>query len=199
MVAFFSQDKQTCGDDVEWACGAVSLANSFVLRGIRQVSPMSIIQCVKSPTLKERRGLAPSELCALATSFVKSTGLVGTLQHPCSVGDVRPGDLIYVSSIALKNSQGLAQYEDSIIDSHVVLVERVSREGVVVINPDCRNKGRSFQHDVWGRMVIPYDKLESVWRSVRVDGSVTLRAAVQFHPSPGMDCFHKDEKELKRR
>jgi hypothetical protein len=190
MISYYSQDERACGEDVEWACGPVTLANSLILLGLasyhHQVPPSSIIQRVKSgkgpKEVKKRVGMAPYELRDLAMLFVEPE-LVATLQHPCSVDDLRRGDLIYVNSIALKNAQGGVQYEDSVVDSHIVLVERVSSEGVFVINPDCRRSGTGFQHNKWGRMVIKIDLLEQVWQSTREDGSTTVRAAVLLRPS----------------
>ena len=91
---------------------------------------------------------------------------------------------MYVGSIPLKNCQGGAQYELADVDSHIVAVERITPTGIVVISPDCRRCGRGFRHDSWGRFKLSFPQVEAVWKTVRHDGSRTVKAAVVWYALP---------------
>jgi hypothetical protein len=188
---YFSQDPTSCGDDVETACGPVSLANSLVGRACpgRIVTPARFIHIAFSTRpdlgrLRDRLGMSPSELCALSAIVGQSHGLQAKLREPCSVEELARGDLMYVKSVALKNAQGGVQFEAAEYDSHIVMVESFERNAIVVINPDCRKSGRGFRHDGFGRMRIPLvpELLNEVWCSLRRDGIKTTRAAVLLRP-----------------
>jgi hypothetical protein len=183
-LRYFSQDRASCGDDVDKACGAVSLANSLMLRADRPLelsTPESIIHMSSQlplGRLRDRFGISPDELCALSVLAGQSYELQASLCEPCRVSQLAAGDLMYVNSIALKNAQGGVQFLDAENDSHIVMVESVDPTGIVVINPDCRKCGSGFRHDIWGRMHISQMHLDKVWMSIRSDGTCTRRAAV---------------------
>jgi len=177
MPSYFSQDADTCGsDNVDYACGAVSLANSLLLRGVSK-SPKEILTELPRPSIAERGGLLPEELCELSGACF-GDGTHVTVASPCLAHQLRPGDLMYVSSVVLKNIQGGCQYEESPMDSHIVMVERITAKHITVINPDCRVYGRGFKHYTWGRMHIKKEHLPQVWKTTRADGHKTTRAAV---------------------
>ena len=130
------------------------------------------------PAILDDAGCPPAKLLRAATQLGKPLGLTARLDHPCTRGALRRGSIMFVRGVALKNAQGVNQYEDALQDSHVVVVEEVLATGLVVINPDCRQCGRGFTHDRWGRMCIPHAKLDEVWQSTRPDASTTKRAAI---------------------
>ena len=183
---YFSQNRETCGDDVDKACGPVSLANSLVLKASSMWSPClpgHMLDMASAPPLHHRRlrdrpGINPYELCALSAAAGQSDGLQATLREPCKLSELEPGDLMYVNSIALKNAQGGVQFEDAMHDSHIVMVESIDSTSIIVINPDCRRSGSGFRHDLWGRMRIAHAHLDQVWMTTRVDGTRTSKAAV---------------------
>ena len=75
--------------------------------------------------------------------------------------------LLYVSSVELMNAQGCDQFELPVQDSHVVMLEKVRRNGtLVVINPDRKLNPHTgeFIEDTWGRMLIPKSAIEQVWK-----------------------------------
>lgn len=180
---YLSQNRGTCGDDVETACGPVSLANSLVLRASSMATPNlpGILLLASTPALGrlcDRGGISPEELCALSATVGLPYGLHARVCEPCEVSELEAGDLMYVSSIALKNAQGAVQFEDAQYDSHIVMVERIEATTIVVINPDCRKCGSGYRHDVWGRMRISVSDVDNVWKSTRIDGTHTCKAAV---------------------
>jgi hypothetical protein len=180
---YFSQNKDSCGEDVEKACGPVSLANSLKYRAKegKYTTPKEVINLASESLagpLRERPGLSPHELCALGTIVGQAHGITAMLSHPCKASELAAGDLMYVGSIPLKNAQGGVQYENAEFDSHIVMVERIEPECVIVINPDCRKCGTGFRHDKWGRMRIPFVELDTVWTTTRNDQTKTKRAAV---------------------
>ena len=175
-ISYFSQDVKTCGsDNVDYACGVVSLANSLLLRGVSR-SPKEILKELPPPSLAERGGLRPEEICALVACC--DDGTEATVASPCLVHQLRPGDLMYVSSVVLKNIQGGCEYEESPVDAHIVMVERSTPKGITVINPDCRKYGRGFKHYTCGRMCIATGNLRQVWKTRGTSGLETTRAAV---------------------
>jgi hypothetical protein len=183
VIEYFSQNSDACGDAVDKACGAVSLANSLKYRALegKDTTPKEIIYRASRPPagpLRDRPGLSPDELCALATAVGQTHGMTAMLSQPCKVSDLAAGDLMYVGSIPLKNAQGGNEYEDAEFDSHIVMVESMEPQCVVVVNPDCRKCGAGFRHNIWGRMRIPLAQLETVWMTTRSDGTTTTRAAV---------------------
>ena len=182
-VIYFSQNKDSCGEDVEKACGPVSLANSLKYRAKegKDTTPKEIIYLASGShagPLRDRPGLSPHELCALGTTVGQAHGITAMLSHPCKASELAAGDLMYVGSIPLKNAQGGVQYENAEFDSHIVMVERIEPECVIVIDPDCRKCGTGFRHDKWGRMRIPFVELDTVWMTTRNDQTKTKRAAV---------------------
>ena len=176
-ISYFSQDVETCvSDNVDYACGLVSLANSLLLlRGVSR-SPQEILKELPPPSLAVRRGLPPEEICALVACC--DDGIDATVASPCLVHQLRPGDLMFVSSVVLKNIQGGCQYEESPADTHIVMVERSTPKGITVINPDCRKYGRGFKHHTCGRMCITKGNLRHVWKTTGTGGHNTIRAAV---------------------
>jgi hypothetical protein len=103
------------------------------------------------------------------------------LLQPCSAEALAPGMLMYVGSVALLNAQGGLAYEVPEQDSHIVMVESVEQDGViVVINPDRRRCGVGFIADKWGRMKIAPGQLGDVWCTSRLDGTHTSCAAVRI-------------------
>jgi hypothetical protein len=99
---------------------------------------------------------------------------------------------MYVKSIPLLNAQGGVAYEDAEQDSHVVMVEAIQPDGViVVINPDRRRSGKGFTADKWGRMTIGPDQLADVWCTTRVDGTHTKFAAVAIARAQGSSSSHR--------
>ena len=174
---YYGQDKETCGHHVDVACGPVSLANSLLMRG-HDVDPKELCNAVVGPTLNHRLGLRPTELRQLSKDAGINFGISAHLAEPCSFEVLQAGDLIYINSVGLKNLQGGYEYEASEYDSHIVVVEHVSRTSLTVINPDCKKVGKGFTHDSWGRMKIPAKKLDSIWSTTRSDGFTTKKAAV---------------------
>ena len=172
---YFSQNVATCGADVEKACGCVSLANAIVLFGMERIEPAVIIANAKNMSAFDSTGLAPESLRLLCVRM----GLHADLVQPCSASALAPGMLMYVRSIGLLNSQGGVTYENSVQDSHIVMVETIQPDGViVVINPDRRRCGKGFTTDKWGRMTIAPGQLADVWRTSRVNGAHTSCAVV---------------------
>ena len=149
-VQYHSQCELSCGSDVDYACGPISVCNFMALKCI-PVTPAAIFACIESPPLSDRKGLAPEELERLCQLMLKGPGrklqCTATLRRKCNMDDLHPGDLMYISSVALLNAQGGNQYEeDSDWDSHIVMVETIDHGAAVitVINPDCRKCGRGF-------------------------------------------------------
>ena len=178
MPEFYSQDERTCGSlYVDVACGPVSLANSLKLLGYHVVVE-EVCRAVEEPSLNRRIGLHPTALRELACKVGSRFGIEATLVEPCTYQELRPGDLIYLNSVGLKNLQGGYQYVDAEFDSHIVMVERATAEYLKVINPDCRQVGDDFHHDVWGRMHIAASDLDTIWKTSRVDGMTTKKVAV---------------------
>ena len=220
---YYSQDVETCGEDrLDYACAAVSLANSLLIANTSaRASPREIMNL--DPTAMRTKGTSPEELVSLARRVLDGDAQWAVrLRHPCTTTELTPGSLLYVDCIALKNAQGRCQYESADVNSHVVVVERISDDALVVINPDIalrirpRRKKQAkhranatvatattattattvqsnglcaadlvpskpcdcFVYDTCGRMRIPLAKLDSVWQSVRFDGTQTKRAAV---------------------
>jgi hypothetical protein len=188
-INYFSQNRETCGDGVETACGPVSLANSLLTLRASSMPPPSLpdIICLAStPTLGRLRdsfGIGPEELCALSAKAGMTYGLHARVVEPCDVSELEAGDLMYVSSIALKNAQGCVQFEDAKTDSHIVMVERIEPNTITVINPDCRRCGHGFQNNKWGRMHISKYDVDKVWMSTRGNGTHTCKAAVLLRGS----------------
>jgi len=174
---YFHQDVPTCGLDVGRACGCVSLANSITLMGFPRIAPAVIIATAKALSAFDSSGLSPESLHRLCARMGDLHGFTADLLHPCSVGALAPGMLMYVRSIALLNAQGGTMYEDADHDSHIVMVESVDGD-IVVINPDRRRSGGGFVADRWGRMTIATGQLGDVWCSSRADGTHTSCAAV---------------------
>ena len=179
---YFSQDEETCGSLVDYACGPVSLANAFRILKLPVMTPESIISRfdLKGFSLRKKKGMSPIELGELASALLPSHHWSVFTNESCTLEDLRPGDLIWVSSIELINAQSGIQFELSDTDSHIVVVEKIdtSTGTIIVINPDCRKKGKGFSYNKWGRMLIPEASIGSVWQSVRADGSSTDKAAV---------------------
>ena len=66
---YFSQNKLTCGEAIEIACGPVSVANSLIWRGVwfgGILTPLNLIHLAWGVSLpREAVGLSPVELCEL--------------------------------------------------------------------------------------------------------------------------------------
>ena len=104
-----------------------------------------------------------------------------TFHETCATSLLTPGMLLYVSSVELMNAQGCDQFELPAQDSHVVMLEKVRRNGtLVVINPDRKlnTPTGEFLEDTWGRMLIPKSTIEQVWKTVRHDNTTTRRCAI---------------------
>jgi hypothetical protein len=146
-LKFVSQNEATCGTDhVEYACGVVALSNSLIILNITPfISPQQIIETLStiSPmSLAEMHGLPSEVLLKLCNAVCETRGYKASLVHECSNAYLKVGALMYVSSIALKNCQGGAQFESADVDSHIVTIEQITNEGLVLISPDCRKSGK---------------------------------------------------------
>jgi hypothetical protein len=109
-----------------------------------------------------------------------------TFHETCATSLLTPGMLLYVSSVELMNAQGCDQFELPAQDSHVVMLEKVRRNGtLVVINPDRKlnTPTGEFLEDTWGRMLIPKSTIEQVWKTVRHDNTTTRRCAIGIQKS----------------
>ena len=179
---FYSQNEETCGRDVDAACGVVSLANALILlEAPHHKSPEQIIQALSSlsdKSLAEMKGISPVEMLQLCNTVGRSMGYQAVLEHPCAMSRLSVGTIMYVDSIALKNCQGDIQFESAAFDSHIVTVESINATEIVLISPDCRRSGRGFRHDIWGRMKLRVTQLDEVWKTTRQDGLKTEKAAV---------------------
>lgn len=186
VVGYYSQDEATCKKYVDFACGPTSLANAFKIKrcGVNSPAPVAICEAILDPPLNEREGLCPQLLRDLASKFGRFFGLEAELVEPCTYGQLEAGDLLYINSVGLKNIQGGHEFEAAEFDSHIVVVERVTKNHLMVINPDCKQVGRDFTHYVWGRMKIRSSELESIWSTSRSDGVNTERAAVILRKRP---------------
>lgn len=179
MPSFYSQDFANCGVDTDRACGVVSLVNALLMFGCGVIMPpIEIIKRITNPPLSETDGLDPEALRDLCAQHCRRHRLHVTLRHPCTAMELQRGDLVYFSSVLLKNQQIGIEEEDNSIDSHIVTVESIGTQGVTVINPYNRNAGRGFRKNVWGRMFVPWDRLDSIWQTTRHDLSRTRKAAV---------------------
>lgn len=189
MIEYFSQDTQTCGAFEGKACAVVSLANALrrlVPAALNPPTPLDIIKKCEKNDLFDFGGLSPMNLHALCRIYLLSfPGLsVEYITSPTArAKDLAPGALMYVRSLALLNAQGGDQCptSENEKDSHVVFVESISEDGtVMVINPDraLKESASGFVKSQWGRMKIPQACLESVWKSVRFDGTKTTRCAI---------------------
>jgi hypothetical protein len=174
-LKFFCQNATDCGEEYEYMCALVSLSNAHLILGMDVVTPRALLndayqkKILHPPML----GIPPNILVALAIS------------QQAAVDSLQAGDVLYVSGVALLNV-GLApesQFELPDTDSHVVAVESIdvgSRQ-VTIINPDRRKAGRTgFMHGVSGRFVLTFQQLESVWQSVRSDGTSTSRCLIRW-------------------
>ena len=140
---------------------------------------MDMCEMIVEPPLDQRMGVPPTVLRQLASDFGKAFGIEAELVEPCAFERLEAGDLLYISSVGLINVQeGGDEFEAAEFDSHIVVVERVTRTSLTVINPDCKQVGSGFTYDSWGRMKIPASKLDSIWKTTRSDGVTTDRAAV---------------------
>ena len=179
-----SQSNESCGSNVDQACGAVSLINALIHLDatlVDKLIPEKVIAIATKLDLFDGGGLPPAALTLLCAHVCNETGYTVTFHETCASSDLSPGMLLYVSSVELMNVQGRDQFELPTQDSHVVMLEKVHRNGtLVVINPDRKLNTRTgeFIQDAWGRMSIPKSSIEQVWKTVGHDNTRTTRCAI---------------------
>ena len=183
-AAYMSQSTETCGSQVEQACGPVSLINALIHMDAKlagKLIPEEVIAIANKLCLFDGGGLPPAKFAQLCVHVCSQWGYTATFHETCSVSLLTPGMLLYVSSVELMNAQGCDQFELPMQDSHVVMLEKVRHNGtLVVINPDRKLNSRTgeFIEDTWGRMLIPKSSMEQVWKTVRHDNTRTTHCAI---------------------
>ena len=126
-------------------------------------------------------GLSPEQLLAVGSLVAGTVDVHCELITHATVEQLRRGSILFVESVALKNAQNRQQYEDDpVSDSHLVMVEAIHADHLVVINPDTAldESGNGFKDKHHGRMQLPFSELENVWKSRRVGGTITTKAAL---------------------
>ncbi len=125
------------------------------------------------------------QLHALCQNYAREiSGLtVGIVEAPKAVAkDLAPGTLMYVLTRELMNAQGGTEHYPPLeMDHQVVLVETISQDGtIVVIHPDraLNESELGFSESKWGRLNIPRESLEKVWKSKRFDKTTTTCCAI---------------------
>ena len=188
-AAYMSQSTETCGSQVEQACGPVSLINALIHMDAKlagKLIPEEVIAIANKLCLFDGGGLPPAKFAQLCVHVCSQWGYTATFHETCSVSLLTPGMLLYVSSVELMNAQGCDQFELPMQDSHVVMLEKVRRNGtLVVINPDRKLNTRTgeFLEDTWGRMLIPQSAIEQVWKTIRHDNTTTRRCSIGIQKS----------------
>ena len=183
-AAYMSQSTETCGSQVEQACGPVSLINALIHMDAKlagKLIPEEVIAIANKLCLFDGGGLPPAKFAQLCVHVCSQWGYTATFHETCSVSLLTPGMLLYVSSVELMYAQGCDQFELPMQDSHVVMLEKVRHDGtLVVINPDRKLNSRTgeFIEDTWGRMLIPKSSMEQVWKTVRHDNTRTTHCAI---------------------
>jgi hypothetical protein len=168
----------------------VSLVNALIHLDAKlagKLIPEEVIAIAKQLCLFDGGGLSPAKFAQLCVHVCSQWGYTATFHETCAASLLTPGMLLYVSSVELMNAQGCDQFELPVQDSHVVMLEKVRRNGtLVVINPDRKLNPHTgeFIEDTWGRMLIPKSSIEQAWKTVRHDNTTTRHCAIGIIARP---------------
>lgn len=170
---YWSQNEETCSIDAEHGCGPCSLANALIIKKSAVASPLDICFLARKEGIfrDSSTGITPRAFARLVHVLLEATPLVEIKSGGGQ--ELRPGCVLFVSSVGLKNAQGLCEFEGSVEhDGHIVVVENVTTSHVVVINPDTKptskcarsteTECRCFEDGKCGRMRISKDAIDAV-------------------------------------
>ena len=174
---YWSQNKFTCIGDVEHGCGPCSLSNALIAIGApRLFSPLELCAIAWQESIYNDMvtGITPRQLVRLIRAALSKKAVVISA---CASNRLKTGALMWVTSVGLKNLQGLCEFEEANEpDTHIVLVENVTETEIIVINPDTRPTTKCtrstnseclcFNDGKWGRMRIARKDLPRVCRDI---------------------------------
>jgi hypothetical protein len=182
ISSYASQDDITLSINVvDTGCGIICVHNMFVL--FQMEIPTSVIMgaflMVKKGNLDG--GLSPIELFDMIMMVIHSSrcSLRCELIASATIHKLCAGSLVYVNGAALASiclpTVFNAPDDMESANSHIVMVEAVSKDGITIINPDT---GCDGQDKEWGRFIISVEEMESVWKTIRHDMSTTEHTAI---------------------
>lgn len=160
---YYSQNETTCGEEFQIACGAVTLANAFIILGYNVICPEIILRRLRRENLIDESGVTLGSL--------RTIGYIMSRRALCDVtindmDALSPGDILLLNGVMLKNLYSklhdMCIFDDT-EGNHYVVVETVRAHGVTFINPDTRPRHGSCNFDpgvacecytdgTWGRM-----------------------------------------------
>ena len=176
---YCSQNMSECSIWNDVVCGIVTLSNAHA-HAMRinfdiEVKPMFLISMALDMFNDKSHGLALKQLVII----IERLGMYDVEINRAHIKNVRPGDIIIVDSVALKNEhsniQSLCTFEQSHNDldvGHYVVIEKIHKHQINIINPDTRPTDSCpcvdtqpcscYVDGQWGRMSIRKKQFQTI-------------------------------------